>query len=170
MKIITHLLIFCLIILLGSGCEKDPLPDPWPCKLPDCSDTIKGYVRPDHLGDLPIVWYTIAKRPDTLQSSLLSFATEDGVITVNTLDYGNSIYVRKLAREDGREMWYWDNLKADSYTDVHYYPERHLLLVKNWYSHAVINTQTGEEIINIRLPAELESKLPRADLLSLIHI
>ncbi len=166
MKIIVNYLIFSILILLGSGCNKDPLPDPWPCKLPDCSDTIKpGYVRPDHLGVLPIVWYTTAKSPDTLRAQLLSFATEDGVITINNLEYGNSIYVRKLAREDGRELWYWDNLKADHYTDVHYYPERHLLLVKYWYYHAVINTQTGEEIINMRLPAELGLKEPRADLI-----
>ena len=156
MKIIMNILSIIMIVWMSMGCGKEPMPSP--CKLPDCSDTIKWvFKQADSLGVMPILWYKVAHAPDTSASHQWCFATEDGVILVNQIQDGyNFPYVRFLDRQTGEEKWYWDGLKSDYYSDIQYISERNLLMVKQGNKNAILNTKTGEVLMNTSLPQEAE--------------
>ena len=145
------------IIMMSMGCGKEPMPSP--CKLPDCSDTIKWvFKQADSLGVLPILWYKPAHAPDTSGSHQWCFATEDGVMLVNEIQDGrNNLYVRFLDRLTGEELLYWDNIKGDILSDIQYYPEANRLMVKRWSSSAVFDLKTRSEILFTKLPAHFSS-------------
>ena len=148
--------VFIWIMILVCSCTPEPLPKPNPCKLPDCSDTIK-YVwkRPDSLGLMKILWYTLGHSIDTGSTSDWCYAVDDGVISICQSAYGmNKPYVRKLDQNTGKELWYWDGMPVDHYTDVGYYPDRNLIYVKNRRYDAVINTVNGEILNNTTEPYE----------------
>jgi len=149
---------YLIILMMAGSCTKEPLPSH--CKLPDCSDTIK-YVwkRPDSLGLLPILWYTLGHTSDTSKTGDWCYATDDGVITVCPLSFGpNRAYVRKLDRVTGKEVWYWDKIPLDHYTDVGYYSDRNISFVKNRDYDAVIDCNKGNNILFEIEPSYLRYK------------
>jgi len=159
------LYILAIFSLIMTGCMKHPIPSP--CKLPDCSDTVKyTFKQPDSFGSLPILWYKIAHAPDTSASNQWCFATEEGVILVNTLeDQYNTPYVRFLDRVTGEEKWYWNNLKGDSYSDIQYMEDRNLLMIKFWRNNAVLNTANGVELFSSTLPDNFETSSPNGQVI-----
>ena len=150
-------------MILVCSCTPEPLPKPNPCKLPDCSDTIK-YVwkRPDSLGPMKIMWYSIGHTSDTSYCAEWNYATEDGVIAVRPLATGSGkTYIRKLDKETGNEKWYWDGINTDAYSDIQYVPERNLMMVKQWSKNALINTSVGSPLFNTVIPQQYETSNPK---------
>lgn len=150
------------ILALLYSCTPEPLPKPFPCKLPDCSDTVK-YVwkRPDSLGQLKILWYSMGHSVDTSYTDEWCYATEDGVITICPSSLGrNRAYVRKLDRMSGRELWFWDGINTDSYSDVQFVGDRNLCIVKQWSHNAILDINSGTPLFNTVIPAQYETSNP----------
>ena len=158
MKIFMNILFIIMIIMMSMGCGKEPMPSP--CKLPDCRDTIKWvFKQPDSLGVLPILWYKVAHAPDTSGSHQWCFATDEGVLLVNQIEDGsNKPYIRLLDRTTGQQLWYWDRMPVEHYTDIQYLPERKMIMVKNYNYDAILDVNTGKEILYAKEPAELRYK------------
>jgi len=151
--------IFGLITLIGIGCTKEPMPTP--CIGRDCDkDTTKHVFHPaDSFGVMPILWYQKGHGPDTTSCSELCFATDYGVIGVNSLAIGSyKAYVRLLDRDTGKELWYWDKMPEDHYTDIQFLPERGVIALKYRYFDIMLDIRTGQEIMNVVEPSELKYK------------
>ncbi|MCO6460952.1 MAG: hypothetical protein J5I59_06080, partial [Saprospiraceae bacterium] len=151
--------IFGLITLIGIGCTKEPMPIP--CIGRNCDkDTTKHVFHPaDSFGVMPILWYQKGHGPDTTSCSELCFATDYGVIGVNSLAIGSyKAYVRLLDRDTGKELWYWDKMPEDHYTDIQFLPERGVIALKYRYFDIMLDIRTGQEIMNVVEPSELKYK------------
>lgn len=145
-----------MTLWIAWGCTKQPMPSP--CLYPDCRDTVKWvFHRPDSFGIMPVQWYTLGNTPDTGYCAEICFSVPEGVIAIRPLSTGLKprAYVRLLDRETGEEIWYWDKMPVEDYTDYQYYPERNMILVKYWYYDAIIDISTGQEILYEKEPKEL---------------